>query len=199
VDEELHLVVRIFDGGKVYATSPQAPGLMIGRSSLELLHQDLDDALSFHYDRPGPFNVVEHFEVHYVLGDGELVIRVAQDASVKEREIAARRILDAASVPEQARALVATANAVGESVYVCAIPSDTLGWLRAQVQPGETVNVALPIAEGFLFTMPIVADVAVTPPGWGEWTSASPETRMSDVLQKTRVVTPQNVANLEAC
>jgi len=199
VNEKLHLIIRISDDGRVYATSPQAPGLMIGRSSLKLLRYDLADVLSFHFDHPGPFNVVEHLEVHYILGDGELVIRVAQDADVKDREAAANRILEAASVPEQARSLVSAGNAVGESVYVCAVPSDTLGWLRAQIQPGETVNVALPIAEGFLFTMPVAADGGAPLPALGEWTSAPPETRLSDVLQKTRVVTPQNLGSLELC
>jgi hypothetical protein len=199
VNEELHLIIRMSEDGTVYATSPQAPGLMIGRSSLKLLRYDLADVLSFHFDDTGPFNVVEHLERHFVLGDGELVIRVAQDADVKDREAAARRILEAASVPEQARSLVSTANDVDESVYVCAVPSDTLGWLRAQIQSGETVNVAVPIAEGFLFTMPVAADVANTLSGWGEWTSASPETRLSDVMQKTRVVTPQHSGSLELC
>ncbi|MGH3181931.1 MAG: hypothetical protein ACRDOH_25745 [Streptosporangiaceae bacterium] len=114
--EELHLIIRLSDDGKAYATSPQAPGLVYGRPSLKELRNDLDDALAFHLDRPGPFHVVEHIERHYDLADGELVIRIATDSHTDEREAVAERIRQAASVPEQAQSLVSAANAVGEAV-----------------------------------------------------------------------------------
>lgn len=199
MDDELHLIIRLSEDGKAYATSPQAPGLVFGRSSLKLLRYDLNDALSFHFDRPGPFHVVEHIEWHDNLADGELVIRIAQDESVKERETVAQRIAEAAGVPEQARSLVAVTNEVGEAVYVCAIPSDTLGWLSAQVQPGEVVTAALAIADGFLFTLPAVANGDnSTLPAWSVG-SAPAETRLSEVMRKSRVVTPQYLGNLEFC
>jgi hypothetical protein len=71
--EVIHLIVRIDDGdGGLYATSPQAPGLLIGRSTLDTLRADLDDVLAFHFNRPGPFEVVEHHERHYDISGGEL-------------------------------------------------------------------------------------------------------------------------------
>lgn len=198
MDEELHLIVRLSEDGKAYATSPQAPGLVFGRQSHKLLRCDLDDVLSFYFDRPGPFHVVEHIEWHYVLDDGELVIRVAQDASAKERATVAQRIADAARMPEQARSLVSMTNAVGEAVYVCAVPSDTLGWLSAQIQPGDRVTAALAIADGFLFTLPVAADGGNSPASaWA--VERAPETQLSEIMRKTPVVTPQHLGSLELC
>lgn len=197
MDEDLHLIIRLSDNGKAYATSPQAPGLVYGRPSLKELRHDLDEVLAFHFERPGPFRVVEHIERHYDLADGELVIRIAMDAYTGEREAVANRILQVASLPEQARALVSAANPIGEAVYVCAVPSDTLGWLGAQLQPtmpGDMINAALTIADGFLFTMPVAVgdgDGPTWPVG-----SAPPTTSLAEIMQRTPIVTPQRFATL---
>jgi hypothetical protein len=55
------------------------------------------------------------------------------------------RLGRAMQVPEQAESLLsAAANAVGEVVYVCALPSDTLGWVAAQLGPnGDALNAAV--------------------------------------------------------
>lgn len=197
--EELHLIVRLSGDGKAYATSPQAPGLVFGRPSLDVLLKELDDVLSFHFDHSELFNVVLHIERHFDVGDGELVTRVAQDADVRHREAVERRIMEVATIPEQARALVSAPNAASESVYVCAVPSDTLHWLSAQVQPGERVNAALTIADNFLYALPVAAqdDSLVT---WAEGAGAvSPNTQLSEVMQRNPVVSPQHVGSLEVC
>jgi hypothetical protein len=199
VDEELHLIIRHSPDGKVYATSPQAPGLVYGHSSLKELRYDLDDVLSFHFDRPGPFTVVEHHERHYDVADGELVIRMALDAHEDEREEVAARVKGAADLPEQAHALVSIAtNVVGEAVYVCAVPTDTLGWLTAQLQSSEdTFNAALAFADRHLLTIPVaVGDDA--PSAWKVSPSAS-KTTLSEVIQQSPVVTPQRSVSLESC
>jgi predicted RNase H-like HicB family nuclease len=198
VDTELYLIIRLSDDGKAYATSPQAPGLAYGRPSLQELRADLGEVLEFHFGHPGPFTVVEHIEHHYDLAGGELVIRVAMDAHTAERESVAERIRQVANVPEQARSLVLAANAVGEAVYVCAVSSDTLGWLEAQLTgPADMVNAALPIAEGFLFTLPVAAD-ARDRSAWAV-SSATPETQLAEIMQRTPILTPQQPVSLEAC
>ncbi len=53
MSEQIHLIIRLSGDGSVYATSPQAPGLVYGRSSLAELRSDLEDVLSFHFGRPG--------------------------------------------------------------------------------------------------------------------------------------------------
>lgn len=200
MDEQLQLIIRLSDDGRAYATSPQAPGLVYGRPSLKELRHDLDGVLSFHFERPGPFRVAEHIERHYDLADGELVIRVAMDAHTKDREAVAKRIFQVAQLPEQARALVSAANPIGEAVYVCAVPSDTLGWLGAQLQPtvpGDMINAALTIADCFLFTIPLaIGDSDREVPTWPIG-SAAPTTSLGEIMQKTPIVTPQGFATLE--
>jgi len=73
MSEQIHLIIRLSDDGSVYATSPQAPGLVYGRPSLEELRSELQDVLSFHFGRPGPFDVIEHHERHYDIAGRELV------------------------------------------------------------------------------------------------------------------------------
>jgi len=49
-----------------------------------------------------------------------------------QRQAVYERLGQVLSVPRQAESLVsAVTNKVGETVYVCAVPSDTLGWLAA--------------------------------------------------------------------
>lgn len=197
MSEPINLIIRLADDGSVYATSAQAPGLAYGRPSLEELRADLESVLSFHFERPGPFDVIEHHERHYDIAGHELVTRIAMDEHRGQRQEVYQRIGQVLSVPGQAESLVsAVTNKVGETVYVCAVPSDTLGWLAAQLDgPGDALVAALTIADHFLFTLP-VTEADGTHPAWSP-DSSSPETRLSEIMQKTPVVTPPHTAPLE--
>jgi predicted RNase H-like HicB family nuclease len=61
VAEPIHVIVRATDDG-FYATSPQAPGLVFGRRTIEELHAELQGVLAFYFKEPGPFAVIEHHE-----------------------------------------------------------------------------------------------------------------------------------------
>ena len=88
-------------------------------------------------------------------------------------------------------------NKVGEEVYVCAVPSDTLGWLAAQLDgPGDAFAAALTTADQFLLTLPIAADEG-THPAWSVG-SSTPETPLSEIVQSIPIVTPPQTAHLEA-
>ena len=165
MSEQIHLIIRLSADGSVYATSPQAPGLAYGRPSLAELRSGLEDVLSFHFGRPGPFNVIEHHERHYDIADRELVTRLAMDEHRDQRQKVYERIGQVLRVPGQAESLASTVtNRVGETVYVCAVPSDTLGWLAAQLAgPGDALVVALTIADLFLLTLPIAVDDGTHP------------------------------------
>jgi hypothetical protein len=55
-------------------------------------------------------------------------------------------------------------------------------------------NVALPIADGFLFTMPLAV---ATDGGKGMPPSTAPSTtRLSEIIQQTPIVTPQHLTTL---
>jgi hypothetical protein len=197
LNDQIHLIVRLSEDGSAYATSPQLPGLLYGRSSIRELHRDLDGVLAFHLDRSGPFAVVEHQEEHYELADGELVVRVAVDEYQAERAAVARRVATVARMPVQAKTLVtAVTNRAGEAVYVCAVPSDTMGWLAAQLDPrGDALVAALTIADDFLFTIPLAVDDG-TRPAWRP-SEASADTRLVEIMQQAPVVTPLRVEDLQ--
>ena len=198
MSEPIHLIIRLSGDGSVYATSPQAPGLVYGRPSLKALRSDLQDALAFHFGRPGPFDVIEHHERHYEVAGRELVTRIALDEHRDQRQAVYERIGRALDVPGQAEALVSTVtNKVGEAVYVCTVPSDTLGWLAAQLDgPGDALVAALTTADQFLLTLPIATDEG-THPAWSTGSSTS-ETPLWEIVQRIPIVTPPQTAHLEA-
>jgi hypothetical protein len=199
VDGPIHLIVRVSQDGKAYATSPQAPGLAYGRQSLEELHEDLADVLSFHFDEPGPFQVIEHHERHHEIDGRELVTRVALDEHQADRMTVYRRIGHVMATPDQAESLLsAVPNSVGEAVYVCAVPSDTVGWLTAQLDPrGDAFAAALNIADSMLLALPFaVSDDGR--PGW-QPSAYPPETPLSEIMQRSPIVTPSQVSLHELC
>jgi len=200
MSEQIHLIIRLSDDGSAYATSPQAPGLVYGRPSLDALRLDLDEVLAFHLGRPGPFDVTEHHERHYDIAGGELVTRLALDKHLKERQEVYNRIGSVLSVPGQAVSLMSgVTNLVGEVVYVCAVPSDTLDWLAAQLtHPGDALIAAVTIADNHLLTLPFAEDDG-THPTWQHLASSLPDTSLSDVIQMNPVLTPPQKVPLALC
>lgn len=155
----IHLVTRLTGQGG-YATSPQAPGLTYGRPTLWDLRAGLDEVLAFHFNRPGPFPVVEHQERAHEVAGRELVTRLALDGRRAARREVYDRLIRALAAPEQARLVVeAPTNAAGEIVYVCAVPSDTVRWLADQLDVrGDAIVVATAIADALVFTLPLVRE-----------------------------------------
>jgi predicted RNase H-like HicB family nuclease len=192
-DEVIHLLVRETGEG-FYATSPQAPGLVFGRATLTDLRADLDDVLAFHFDRPGPFQVVEHHERQYEFDGRELVMRIALDEHRTERQEVYARLGRALAIPDQLRSLLeGPVNGVGEIVYVCALSTDTVEWLIAQLDPhGDAVTIALAIADPFVFTVPIasgdgaveLAGVSISNRGY------TLETTLGELARDTPIVQP---------
>lgn len=198
MSEPIHLIIRLSADGSAYATSPQALGLVYGRPSLKELRSDLRGVLAFYFDRPGPFDVIEHHERHYDVAGRELATRIALDEHLDQRQAVYERIGRALRVPGQAEALVSVVtNKVGEAIYVCAVPSDTLGWLAAQLDgSGDALVAALTTADQFLLTLPIAADEG-THPAWSIGSSTS-ETPLSEIIQRIPIVTPPYTVRLEA-
>lgn len=192
--ELIHLIVRKTASG-FYVTSPQAPGFIFGRETLKAVKTDLQDALSFHFDEPGPFHVLEHYEQHYQIADGELVTRIANDKFLSERKVVYERLSDVLRDESQAISLAhGITNLVGECVYVCTLPQDTIGWLADQLdERGDAFSVAILVADHMLLTLPFA---------YGEKHRGIPETftlassqydrntLLSEVIQATNVVTP---------
>ena len=191
--DTLHVIIRDTRDG-FFATSPQGAGLAYGRPTLEELHADLDDVLRFHFEEAGPFTVVEHHERHYDIADRELVTRIAIDEQRDERQDVYTRIGHALTIPDQARSLVeGPTNGIGEVVFVCAVPSDTVGWLAGQTdRPGDAVVVAVAVGDELVLTMPFnyseeYAHRAQIPVGH---VGLDAETTIGDIMKRTPIVQP---------
>jgi hypothetical protein len=159
------------------------------------MRADLQNALAFHFDSPGPFHILEHHERLYVIDGAELVTRIAMDDLSDEREIVYRRMGEIIKIKAQAEALAhGVTNLLGESVYVCALPQDTLGWLMDQLdERGDALSAAVVVADQMLLTLPFAygsayAELEDTYKLGGS--NFDRETRLSEIIQATNVVTP---------
>jgi hypothetical protein len=167
---------------------------MYGRKRLSEMRSGIQDAISFHLDQSGPFQVMEHHERHYDIVDGELVTRLANDRFAAERQIVYERLGRAIHDPRQAESLVqGVANPVGEVVYLCAVPSDTLGWLNEQLfDPSDAFYAAVTVGEEMLMTLPFSHGEKYR--GLETYTAGSrgyhEDTRLSEIIQETRIVSP---------
>ncbi|MEU4406200.1 hypothetical protein AB0F88_16890 [Streptosporangium sp. NPDC023963] len=203
--EIIHLIVRAGSNDRdLYATSPQAPGLLYGRPTLRELRDDLQEVLEFHFEQPGPFTVQEHHERHYDVAGGELVTRMAIDECADVRQVTCEVLGRAvAANAEQAEGLVsAPVNAVGEVVYICAVMSDTVGWIMDQLDPhGDVVNVAVSVANLMVVTLPFAYGEAVAPEGMVSLGAKSYtlETKLTDVIQDLEFVRPMAVNKITIC
>lgn len=78
-----------------------------------------------------------------------------------------------------------------------AVPTDTLGWLAAQLAgSGDALVAALNTADHYLLTSPFVAGEELHP-GWSIGPSTA-ETLLSEVVERLPIVTPPPAAHLEA-
>jgi hypothetical protein len=106
----------------------------------------------------------------------------------------------ALTVPAQALSLLeGPANRVGEVVYLCAVPSDTIGWLVGQLDPrGDAAVVAVAIAEPFVFTVPVtsgdgtaqVAGVSIAERGYATGTTLGELVRDTPIVQPVTAPDP---------
>jgi hypothetical protein len=72
------------------------------------------------------------------------VTRIAIDEHHAARLTVYDRIRQVTAAPVQAESLLSAApNSPGEIVYVCAVPSDTIGWLAEQLDPRGDAFVAV--------------------------------------------------------
>jgi predicted RNase H-like HicB family nuclease len=158
-DGVVHVVVRAEDDGAFFVRSPQVPGLAYGAASLAEVRSDLQGVLAFALDSPGPFDVVEHHEWRFDVGEREVVVRLAADEHETERHEVYERLARAVAVPDQADALLdAPADAVGEVLYLCAVPSDRVRWIAAQLDRSGAATLAVAVADELLLTYRVHVD-----------------------------------------
>jgi hypothetical protein len=187
----VNVIVRAEDDGTFFARSPQVPGLAYGSSSLKELRAGLDDVLALALDRPGPFQVTEHHERRFETAGREVVVRLAVDEKYEQRREVYARLVRAVSVPDQVEALLdAPADVVGEILYLCAVPSDTVTWIAAQLDPGGAATLAVAVADELLLTYRVHADTSANRPGAPVRHSGS-ET-VADIMRTRSIVRPMD-------
>ncbi len=156
-ETSLHDVVEVVvrrDDESWTAWSPQCPGLMIIEPTSEDLQTTLKPALRFFFETTegtAPRRLIMASLEQKV---NDIVIRVRHDDFVYERELLSQRLV-AASTQEtsEGRSIrSAPIGLLGEIVYICSLPADTLGMLIHQIEEGDTVNIVLPATENFLWT-----------------------------------------------
>jgi hypothetical protein len=158
-DDVLHVIVRAEEDGSFYVRSPQVPGLAYGADSLDAAHGGLEHVLAFALDRPGPFRLVEHHERRFEAAGREVVLRVAVDEHEAQRRATYARLAPAVSTPEQADVvLAAPADVVGETLFICSVPSDPVSWIAAQLDSGGAAILAVAVADELLLTYRVHVD-----------------------------------------
>ncbi|WP_462188797.1 hypothetical protein [Frankia sp. CcWB2] len=174
------LIVR-HDGPSWSAWSPQCPGLAMAQPSAAELRAALPDVLAWYFGEDTDTDAQIHVERRLC---GGVVVRIAQDAQLWERQLVADRLGEALAAGDQAARLrAAPGNAAGEVIYVCALQSDRVSWLTGQLEDENDAVVAiLPVAETMLWTMRFGAahsgaGESVQPPAY------RPETTFSEVMR----------------
>jgi hypothetical protein len=149
VDDTIDIVVRQ-DGDSWGAWSPQLPGFAAVQPSAEDLRRELPDAVSFAVGEAGP----PLFTLHVELEINGVVVRIAQDSYRWERQHVAERLAAALAVENQVGDLrAAPANALRDVVYVCAMPSDRIGWFARQMDPkADWLTAVVSVADEMIWT-----------------------------------------------
>jgi hypothetical protein len=122
-------------------------------------------------------------QVHYERELHGVVVRIAQDAHLYERELVAERLGEAlGEAAQRARLRSGPVSGGGEVTLVCALQSDRISWLAAQMEDDDAVVALLPVAETMLWAVRFGAggdgDGAAVP-----LSAHLPETTLSEVMR----------------
>ncbi|SNQ50245.1 conserved hypothetical protein [Frankia canadensis] len=143
------LIVRQ-DGPSWSAWSPQYPGLAMVQPATADLRAVLPEVLGWYFGEDARIEPRVHCEreAHGV------VVRIAQDEHVYERELVAERLGEAlGSAGQRARLSSATLGGGGGVTLVCALQSDRVSWLAEQMEEDDAVIALLPVAESMLWAV----------------------------------------------
>lgn len=150
---DIEVMVRE-DGGSWAAWSPQCPGLMVVEPTPEELREALRPALRFYYSDDQEAATASRYMVNLEQEINGVVVRVRQDEHAYERQLLAQRVAAQLGGTETAEDMRSSpANPLGDVVFVCALPSDTFGWIGRQMEDEDTINVVLPASELFVWSM----------------------------------------------
>ncbi|MCM3882942.1 hypothetical protein [Frankia sp. R82] len=143
------LIVRP-DGASWSAWSPQCPGLAMVQPAGAELRDVLPEVLGWYFGQDTEIELQVHHEreLHGV------VLRIAQDAQLYERERLAGQLAEAlGEAGQRARMRSEPVSAGGEVTLVGALQSDRISWLAAQMDDNDVLVALLPVAESMLWAV----------------------------------------------
>ncbi|WP_052710666.1 hypothetical protein [Pseudofrankia sp. DC12] len=144
--ELVDLIVRQ-DGDTWAAWSPRCPGLAIIQvTESDLVREARSAVREYLADPKAELRLHVESEVRGV------VFRVCQDEHQWARHHVVDRLAAVLGDSNQAADLAARdANALGDVVFVCAMPTDTLDWVERQMEPGDALNMAISVADALIW------------------------------------------------
>lgn len=155
---DVHVVYTHYGSHGWGISSPQAPELVGGAKVLEGLRQETPRILRL--ANLNAENPTFHIEHHVTAPSGtEYLIRAALD-TLRDRESLMDRLVVGTELGitlEEDRERMATLP-TGEHLVLCTLPDDTLGWVKAQLAPGEGIYIAHLAEDDVLYGIPLHGD-----------------------------------------
>ncbi|MCK9896889.1 hypothetical protein [Frankia sp. AgB32] len=138
------------DGPSWSAWSPQCPGLAMVQPATAELRTVLPEVLTWYFGQDTEIDP----QVHHERDLHGVVVRIAQDDHLYERELVAERLGEALEEAGQRRRLrTGPVGGGDEATLVCALQSDRVSWLAAQMEHDDAVVALLPVAESMLWAV----------------------------------------------
>ena len=134
-------------------SSPQMPELIGGRDSYEELVADLEQLLAFGGASEQAPRLL-HLQKHRMLMNGdEFIIRVARDEKFEARWHVGQQLTAALNIAGQLHAMLSVPRRpTGELLFICAEPSDTVGWIVEQLNDHDAACVVVGVASELIRT-----------------------------------------------
>jgi hypothetical protein len=188
--DHIDLITTAESNGAFSVTSPQLPGFVFGRASLDHVVQELNDALAF----AGVPDGNEARRVHHLVMVGETlegvewIVRWANDEHRGEREVA-RDALLLQLASEKRFELIGDGPYLrtGEMQFVACLPGDTLGWVMGQMdQRGDALTIAVVVGDRFA-ALPLVKGDLIENDGYRRLSDLglSEESTVADLLERS--------------
>ncbi|CAO5251636.1 hypothetical protein [Frankia sp. AgKG'84/4] len=137
------------DGPSWSAWSPQCPGLAMVQPAAAEPRTVLPEVLAWYFGEDTEIDP----QVHHERDLQGVIVRIAQDDHLYERELVAQRLGEAIEEAGLRASLRGGPVSGGQVTLVCALQSDRVSWLAAQMERDDAVVVLLPVAETMLWAV----------------------------------------------
>lgn len=181
----VEIVVRE-EAGEWAAWSPQCPGLMIVEDGAQALRHAVKPALRYYFETEFGALPVARIMMTLESDSSGVLVRVRYDDFYYERDLLSQRLvaLLRSGTGEAKEFAAGRPNGLGDVVYFCALPGDRLRLVQAQLAPGDSINVVLPVGEEFVWSTSFLQEDPDRPhQDSSETRRFSPETTLSEVMR----------------